>query len=45
MRRLYGEMADVLLTGQCVLPGEAIKQAYGFRYPNLLPAMRSLVRF
>ena len=44
VRRLFGEMADMLLTGQCVLPGAAIKAGYGFRYPNLLPTLRSIIR-
>lgn len=44
LRRVFGEMADMLLTGQCVLPGAAIKIGYGFRYPNLMPTLRSVAR-
>jgi uncharacterized protein len=44
VRRAFGEMADMLLTGQCVLPGAAIKAGYGFRYPSLLPTLRSIIR-
>ena len=44
VRRAFGEMADMLLTGQCVLPGVAIKAGYGFRYPNLVPTLRSIIR-
>lgn len=44
VRRVFGEMADMLLTGQCVLPAVAMRAGYGFRYPNLLPTLRSIIR-
>jgi uncharacterized protein (TIGR01777 family) len=42
LRLMLGEMADMLLTGQRVLPAAAQKLGYSFKYPNLLEALRSL---
>ncbi|MBE3573760.1 MAG: DUF1731 domain-containing protein [Moorella humiferrea] len=33
-----GEMADLLLTGQRVLPARALQEGYQFRYPQLTGA-------
>jgi len=43
LRLLLGEMADVLLTGQCVVPGAALRAGYTFRFPALLPALEACV--
>lgn len=37
-----GELADMLLTGQRVLPAAAEEMGFQFRYPELEPALRSL---
>jgi hypothetical protein len=42
LRLLLGEMAEMLLTGQRVLPEKAQKMGYAFKYPNLLNALHSL---
>jgi uncharacterized protein (TIGR01777 family) len=41
VRALFGEGAEPLLTGQKVLPREAIKLGYEFEFPELLPALES----
>ncbi len=41
LRILMGEMADMLLTGQRVLPGKAQDSGYAFKYPNLLEALKA----
>jgi NAD dependent epimerase/dehydratase family enzyme len=38
---LMGEMSDMLLTGQRVLPGKAQDSGYAFKYPNLLEALKA----
>ncbi|GAB2929656.1 TIGR01777 family oxidoreductase [Rheinheimera gaetbuli] len=43
LQLLLGEMADLLLTGQRVLPANLIKAGYSFRYENLQPALSSLL--
>lgn len=42
LRLLLGEMADMLLTGQRVLPVQAQKLGYTFKYPTLLEALQAL---
>ena len=42
LRLLLGEMAEMLLTGQRVLPANAQKLGYHFKYPALLEALQSL---
>lgn len=42
LRLLMGEMADMLLTGQRVLPARAEQLGYRFKYPTLLEALESL---
>jgi uncharacterized protein len=37
-----GEMADLVLTGQRVLPSQAQKQGYHFRYPEIDQAFRGI---
>ena len=41
LRIMLGEMAQMLLTGQRVLPTSAEKLGYRFRYPNLPEALRA----
>ncbi len=41
LRLLLGEMADMLLTGQRVLPAQAQKLGYSFRYPTLYEALQA----
>jgi uncharacterized protein (TIGR01777 family) len=43
LRALMGEMADIVLTGQRVLPGALQSLGYTFRYPELEGALRSIV--
>ena len=42
LRLLLGDMADMLLTGQRVLPSQAQKLGYTFRYPTLCEALQAL---
>lgn len=39
---LLGDMADMLVTGQRVLPAQAQKLGYNFKYPTLLHALQAL---
>ena len=39
---MVGEMAEMLLNGQRVIPEAAIKLGFKFKYPNLKPALESL---
>lgn len=39
LRLVLGEMADMLLTGQRVVPAVAIEAGYAFKYPELGPAI------
>ncbi len=43
LRLAMGEMADVVLTGQRVLPEKALASGFHFKYPELKPALESLV--
>lgn len=42
LRIALGELADVLLTGQRVLPAKAESLGFRFRYPQLEPALRAI---
>ena len=42
LRLMLGEMAEMLLTGQCVLPQKALSLGYRFKYPELTEALRAL---
>lgn len=42
MRTLFGEMATLLLDGQCALPRKALEHGFFFRYPTVDSAMREL---
>ena len=44
LRLALGEMADMLLTGQRVLPAVAERLGYAWRYPELRGALRATVR-
>jgi uncharacterized protein (TIGR01777 family) len=44
LRLLFGEMADVLLASQRVAPGAAQAAGFRFRFPQLAPALESLLR-
>jgi uncharacterized protein (TIGR01777 family) len=44
LRLALGEMADVVLTGQCVLPAKAQRLGFMFRYPDLDAALANLYR-
>jgi uncharacterized protein len=41
LKLVLGEMADMLLTGQRVVPAAAEKLGFQFRYPDLLPALEA----
>jgi uncharacterized protein (TIGR01777 family) len=43
LRALYGEMADILLGGQRVLPQAAEAAGFPFRYPELKPALAAIL--
>jgi hypothetical protein len=44
LRLALGEMADMLLTGQRVIPAVAQRLGYRFRYPQLTAALRASAR-
>jgi uncharacterized protein (TIGR01777 family) len=44
VRALFGEGAEPLLSGQRVLPRVAQRLGYEFQYPELVPALRSVLR-
>ena len=43
LRLALGEMADMLLHGQRAVPHRLLELGYAFRYPEALPALRSLL--
>lgn len=43
LRMALGEMADLLLTGQRVLPARVIQEGYKFRHPELVGALEDLL--
>ena len=43
LRVLMGEMADVIVTGQRVLPAKAQQLGYTFKYPDLTEALRASI--
>jgi hypothetical protein len=43
LRLAFGEMADVLLTGQRAVPAEAQRRGYRFRFPTLPEALKDIV--
>jgi hypothetical protein len=44
LRLMLGEMADMLLTGQRVVPAAAQKLGYQFRYSNLSDALKACMQ-
>jgi uncharacterized protein (TIGR01777 family) len=44
MRLAFGEVADVVLTGQRVLPDRLQEFGYTFQFPQLEPALRDILR-
>ena len=43
LRVLLGEMADMVVTGQRVLPEKALQLGYTFKYPDLTEALRASI--
>jgi uncharacterized protein len=43
LRLAIGEMADMVVTGQRVLPKKALDLGYQFRFPTLEPALRAIL--
>jgi uncharacterized protein len=43
VKLLYGEMASIVITGARVIPGRLRELGYGFRRPELEPALRAAV--
>ena len=43
MRLVLGEQADLLLEGQRVAPAALLNSGFGFRFPQLAPALRDLL--
>lgn len=43
LRLLYGQFADILATGQRVMPRKALAEGYSFLYPNLEGALRAVL--
>lgn len=43
LKVLYGEMAEIVTTGQRVLPARLQQLGYGFRFPELEPALRDVL--
>jgi uncharacterized protein (TIGR01777 family) len=43
LRLLYGESADILATGQRVVPKRALESGFEFAFPDLEPALRDVV--
>jgi NAD dependent epimerase/dehydratase family enzyme len=44
LRLALGEVANVVLDGQHVTPTRAIASGFTFRFPELEPALRELLR-
>jgi uncharacterized protein (TIGR01777 family) len=43
LKLLYGEMAEIALTGQRAVPAKALERRYAFRHPDLDEALRSVL--
>lgn len=43
LRLIVGEMAEMLLTGQCVVPRRALAEGFRFRYPELPAALAAIL--
>ncbi|TGB04010.1 TIGR01777 family oxidoreductase [Halobacillus salinus] len=44
LKLALGEMSTLLLDGQSVIPKKAIEHGYNFRYPELRPALASILK-
>ena len=44
LKTLYGEMAQIVITGQRAVPTRLEHLGYGFRHPELEPALRDVLR-
>lgn len=44
LKVLLGELSEMLLTGQCVLPQRAIQLGFSFQYPTLESALRAILK-
>jgi hypothetical protein len=44
LKILFGEMADILLTGQCVVPRRALAEGFAFKYPDLTSTLAAVLR-
>lgn len=44
VRLLVGEMADMVVTGQRVIPKRALELGYRFQHPSLEPALRGILK-
>ena len=42
LKLLFGEMSDILLYGQRVIPKKLLDAGFQFRYPNLQQALAAL---
>jgi uncharacterized protein (TIGR01777 family) len=43
LKLLYGEMAQIVITGQCVVPSRLNQLGYEFRHPDLEAALRDVL--
>jgi uncharacterized protein len=43
VKSLYGEMAEIVITGQRAVPAVLERLGYGFRHPDLEPALRDVL--
>lgn len=43
LKMIFGEMADLLLFGQCVLPSKLIHSGFHFKYPTIDKALKNLL--
>ena len=43
VKALYGEMAEIVITGQRAVPAVLERLGYGFRHPDLEPALRDVL--
>jgi hypothetical protein len=43
LKLLYGEMAQIVITGQCVVPSRLGQLGYAFRHPDLEAALRDVL--
>jgi uncharacterized protein (TIGR01777 family) len=43
VKALYGEMADIVITGQRAVPARLAQLGYGFRHPDLEAALRDVL--